>query len=241
MNKEAITIATITLARNTQEERELRLALQELASLHMPVIVADGGSTPSFLSFLHSLPHFTVVPVANSSVWAQAKASVEAACHTNTPFVFYTEPDKKEFFKTGLLSLIAAAGADESTGIVLASRSAAGFATFPFFQQMTESAINHCCAEVTGTEGDYCYGPFLLNRALIPYLDLVEENIGWGWRPYCFGMAHRLGYTTDTFEAGFTCPSHQREDDEKERIYRMKQLEQNIRGLVLSTNVVIRH
>ena len=106
---------------------------------------------------------------------------------------------------------------------------------------MTESTINHCCAEVMGKEADYCYGTFLVNRALIPYLSLVQENIGWGWRPYSFGMAHRLGYTVDTFEADFSCPPQQREDDNKERLYRMNQLEQNIRGLVLSTNVAVKH
>ncbi len=38
----------------------------------------------------------------------------------------------------------------------------------------------------------------------------------------------------EAFEKDFYCPPHQRGDDANERIYRMKQLEQNISGLVLS-------
>ena len=86
---------------------------------------------------------------------------------------------------------------------------------------------------------DYTYGPFLLNRKLAPYLYLVQEDIGWGWRPYAFGLAHRLGYQVNYQEGDFYCPEDQREDNPAERIYRMRQLSQNIQGLVFSTSVAV--
>ena len=91
--------------------------------------------------------------------------------------------------------------------------------------------------EVTGKEYDFTYGPFLLNRQLVPHLQKVKEDIGWGWRAYLFVLAHRLGLTLDAFIDDFVCPPDQRDDDQKERIYRMRQLEQNIRGIVLGSNV----
>jgi hypothetical protein len=45
-------------------------------------------------------------------------------------------------------------------------------------------------------------------------------------------MAHRTGLKLENYESEFNCPSGQREDDAAERIYRMKQLTQNINGLV---------
>lgn len=232
-----IIIATITLARNEAEETELKESLETLVSLNIPVVVADGGSTPYFLSFLDTLPGVTVLPNKTGGVWPQAKASVKAAAQMDKPFIFYTEPDKKEFFKSGLMQMIAQIETRQTTGVVLASRSEEAFASFPTFQQRTEATINSCCEEVTGLQTDFCYGPFLLTKNLAPYLDLVNEDIGWGWRPYVFGVAHRLNYDLHPITGDFFCPQQQRADNPKERIYRMKQLEQNIRGLVLSTNV----
>ena len=239
MKYEEIAIATITLARNKKEAAELTASLQQLASLGIPVTVADGGSIVPFLEFLHSVPTFKIATVNSSGVWAQAKATVQAAHQNSTPFIFYTEPDKKDFFQNGLRHFLESAQTSDGAGIIMASRSGKGFSSFPPFQQMTESTINNCCSEVIGKNKDYCYGPFLVKSKLVSYLDLVVEDIGWGWRPFLFAMAHRLGYTVDAFTDDYNCPVQQQGDDSKERIYRMEQLEQNIRGLVLSTMVAI--
>jgi hypothetical protein len=90
---------------------------------------------------------------------------------------------------------------------------------------------------VIGKKFDYTYGPFLLNSRLVPYLDHIKEDIGWGWRPYLFSVADRLGLEVAATTQNFQCPPDQQEDDAKERIYRMRQLEQNIRGIVLSTTI----
>jgi len=165
-------------------------------------------------------------------LWPQTKASIIEAAN-KSEFVFYTEPDKLDFF-LNYLPKILEPPIYESMGVMLASRSPLGFSTFPPFQQMTENTINQCCKEVMGKNVDYCYGPFLFNSKILPYMNSVNDNCGWGWRPFLFTIAHRLGFT---YQNDFTCPTDQRIDNETERIYRMKQLTQNINGLVEAVGV----
>jgi hypothetical protein len=236
MDKKNLSIATITWARDEAEENLLRKSLQQLASLQIPVHITDGGSGPAFLDFLRSVPHFRLLQVKEKGVWAQAKNSLFEAYRSGSEFILYTEPDKYDFFFRWLSPMLNEVPVNAQSGIILASRLSAGFDTFPPFQRMTETTINNCCAEVVGKPLDYTYGPFVLNRKLVTYLDLVQEDIGWGWRPFTFIVASRLGYNVEAYEAGFSCPPEQRKDDPEERLYRMRQLEQNIRGIVLAAS-----
>ena len=229
-----VCIATISWARNEDEERILREALSKLASLEMPVFITDGGSSESFRTFLGMLPNFTVLEA--KGLWPQAKSSIKAAQETGAEFIFYTEPDKLEFFSDHISKFLRQP-IDNTLGVLLASRSAKAIATFPSFQKMTETAINDCCKEIVGKPIDYCYGPFVFNKRLIPYLDALDDHCGWGWRPFVFAVAQRMGLRVESFEGDFNCPADQREDDEGERIYRMKQLTQNINGLVKATAI----
>ena len=237
MNKKDIVVATITWARDESEAQLLQESLQQLAELDIPVVITDGGSNADFLDFVQSVPHFTLLTTKGKGVWAQARNSLLTAYQSAAPFIFYTEPDKRDFFQHHLPQWLGNMAVNEATGIITASRSAAAFATFPAFQQLTETTINRCCAEILGADMDYTYGPFLLNRQLVPYLELVREDIGWGWRPYVFGIAKRLGYTIKAITGDYSCPPAQRQDDSPERIYRMRQLSQNMQGLTLSTAI----
>jgi hypothetical protein len=237
MNNNNLSIATITWARDEVEENLLRQSLQKLAALDISVFITDGGSNTGFLDFLSGFPHFKLFQVKTKGLWAQAKNSLHQACRSGSEFILYTEPDKYDFFSRLLPQMLNEVRVNSQSGILMASRSTAGFKTFPPFQRMTETTINNCCAEVIGKSLDYTYGPFLLNRKLVPYLDLVQEEIGWGWRPYTFVMASRLGYSVEAYVADFSCPPEQQVDDPKERIYRMRQLEQNMQGIVLSASI----
>ncbi len=235
MNPQDLTIATMTWARNDAEEALLRGSLASLAGLGIPVFVTDGGSPAPFLDFLRGLPHVTVLAPPRPGLWMQTRTSLRAAHGAGAPFVLYTEPDKAGFFAQSLPQLLAEAVPDNHLGVLLFSRSDEGFASFPAFQQMTETTINNCCHEVIGARADYVYGPFLLNRAVVPHLETLPETVGWGWRPYAFNVARRLGYRVAAVTGNFLCPEDQREDTPAERIYRMRQLVQNIEGLTLST------
>lgn len=239
MNLNDVSIATITWARDHQEEAMLRMSLARLSQLDIPVYITDGGSPQSFLAFLGSFPHFHLLEPAKQGLWLQTHSSLLAAYQGGRPFVFYTEPDKTDFFASALHDLLSNVSTPEQLGVWLASRSSAGLASFPAFQQMTETAINNCCAEIIGQPLDYVYGPFLLNRELIPYLQQVVPILGWGWRPFTFHLAKRLGYRLEASVGDFYCPLEQRQDSPAERIYRMRQLTQNVEGLTLSTTAAL--
>lgn len=230
-----VCIATITWARTEGEETLLRQSLQELSKHNIPVFITDGGSNAGFLSFVEALPNMHLVQGNEKGLWAQAKNSLHAAQSHGSSYILYSEPDKLNFFQYHLETFIASSQLSEEDGVCLAARSAKGFATFPSFQQMTETTINNCCAEATGFQFDYTYGPFIVNSRLVDYCDPLPADIGWGWRPFVFVLAQRLGLIIDEYVQDFFCPPDQQEDDATERIYRMKQLEQNVRGIVLAS------
>ncbi len=242
MKTPTVAIATMTWARNAEEELLLRESLTQLAQHNIPVYLTDGGSGEEFLQFLRTFPHFHLMPRRQPGVYAQIRQSLRGAMESGADFVLYTEPDKKFFFAEKLTSFMAALSEAykshrEPLGIFLASRDEKSYATFPAFQQYTESVINRLCAELTGVPVDYSYGPFFLSRQVITLLDGLEDDIGWGWRLFSFAAAKRAGYRIDSHVGEFPCPEEQRDDNAGERLYRMRQLQQSIDGLLLSTQV----
>lgn len=233
-------IVTMSWARNEDEEYVLRHSLEVLSRTGHPVFITDGGSSGSFRSFLRSLPQFTVFE--EKGLWPQVKKSLNAAVSAGARFILYTEPDKPEFFIRQLPQLMKWP-ISQDTGVVITSRSPAGLESFPAFQQMAETTVNRCCAEVTGMQLDYCYGPFLMQAQLVPYLQKLGEETGWGWRPYTFILAHRLGLQLQSFTGDFFCQLAEREDDAAQRRYRMKQLIQNVEGVLqaASAEITSRH
>jgi hypothetical protein len=235
MDEKEVAVATMTWARDAEEEGLLRESLPLLAGLGVPVFVTDGGSGAAFVDFLRALPNFNLCDPPRRGPWEQAGQSLLAARASGRGFVLYTEPDKADFFRRVLRGFIADAPGGADVGVVLASRSAESFQTFPEFQQRTEEAINLCCAELAGAHFDFSYGPFLLGRALVNILESAPRDLGWGWRPYAFATARRLGHRVESLVRDLPCPPSQREDTPRERLLRMRQLAQSVEGLVHST------
>lgn len=127
------------------------------------------------------------VPQATGLV-PQVKASFAAAASFQTRFILYVEPDKEAFFAGAIRDFVLDAAGDAEVGIVLASRSGGSFGTFPPMQQYTEGVINQLCSELVGCDGDYSYGPFLMNRTLLPRVDVMPDRLGWGWRDFMFAV-----------------------------------------------------
>jgi hypothetical protein len=234
MDKTHLAIATITLARKAEEQSLLLSGLRALAASSLPVFVTDGGSDPGFLQQARAVEGVTFCDPARA-LWPQTRRSLQAAHRAGARWILYTEPDKLDFFRENLAAFIGSIRVDERSGVVLVSRDAQKQASFPAFQQYTESVINRCCAELTGRSLDYSYGPFLLASSIVPRIVPPNEDIGWGWRPFTFGIAHRLGLRIEQVLAASPCPADQRAD--VERVYRMQQLAQSVEGLVLSTKV----
>ncbi len=232
MQENLVSVATITWARTEDEEAVLCGSLTALSETGLRVSVADAGTNASFTRFLRSLPGFVVTVPGERGLVAQVKASLDAAARFEMPFVLYTEPDKEVFFAGPLADFIGRAEAERDTGVVLAARSEASFNTFPPMQRYTEGVINHLCGELIGRVGDYSYGPFLLNRGLLPTLAELPPKTGWGWRPFVFLAAHRRKLRVSHIVGDYSCPPDQREEDDEERAHRLRQLGENISGLL---------
>jgi hypothetical protein len=229
-----LAVATITLARSNEEAALLLASLRELAGRHgLPVYAADGGSIGGFLEALEAVPDLSVRRLAaNCGLDAQVKAALSDAAASGAPRILYTEPDKRAYFQDRLAAFLAAD--DGGAGVHLAARDAASFATFPAGQQLPELLMNRLAGETLGTAGDLCYGPLLLAPSLVPLFLDVEERLGWGWRFFLMAGAHAQGMGVRLWEADLPCPEDQRgEDDLRARLYRMAQLEQNVRGFAL--------
>jgi hypothetical protein len=229
--------ATITWARDAEEERTLRRALAALTRAALPVVVADKGNSPAFTSFLRGLPDVVLSPPAEATLVGQVRASLRAALAVERPFVLYTEPDKEQFFERGLQEFLASAPRFEEVGIVLAARTAASVATFPPFQRYTEGAINGLWEQIAGEAADYSYGPMLIRRPLVRCIELAPPDLGWGWRHLMIGLARRLGYRVLHVSGDHPCPPDQYDEPESERLHRIRQLAQNVNGVVLSSTV----
>ena len=234
-------VATITWARTAAEEALLRRSLQALAGIGWPVAVADAGTNSAFAEFLDSLPSFSVTTPSERGLVAQVKASVTLAATFATPFVLYSEPDKQPFFDEGLRNFVRRAGETRDggeLGVALAARSAGSFETYPPMQRYTEGVINDLCGAFVGRKGDYSYGPFIMSRALLPRIAMLPNELGWGWRHAVFHAAHRAGLRVEHVIDDYPCPPDQRVEDDAERTHRLRQLSDNIRGLITEPSPV---
>jgi hypothetical protein len=65
----------------------------------------------------------------------------------------------------------------------------------------------------------------------------IADDAGWGWRPFVFALAARMGLGVTLLEGDYLCPPDQRGEDAGERLHRIRQLQQNVRGLILAQSV----
>jgi hypothetical protein len=230
--KPYVSVATVTLARDDGEQHLITATLRRLSEMQFNVAVSDGGSPGALVESLRALRGVVVIPPVHPGLVGQVKAAVNGAGAFEAPFVLYLEADKASFVNGRLEAFVRHAPQADDIGVVLASRTEESFRTYPVIQQRTESTFNGLAADVMRLSTDYLYGPFLLNRRLLPYVERASPELGWGWRPFIFAVAHRLGFRIAHVDDEHPCPTEQRIEDEGERIHRLRQLSQNINGLV---------
>jgi len=234
----SVSIATVTFARNVDEERRVLAALEELSRSGIRVVAADGGSPQTFVDRVANLPHLEIMPNADEpGLVGQARFALRLALSLNTDRILYTEPDKLLFFRTHLHTFIERAR-DSTAGIVLAARSAASFESYPASQRFAEGVLNTYCSTEVGRVADYSYGPFMMRRDLVGALDDLPAFIGWGWRPFLFVTARKYGHDVIGLEGDFECAEADRVDDETQRRHRLCQLAENLAGVVRATRSV---
>lgn len=231
MNLSDIAVATITRVRGRDEERTVRQSLSTLVATGIPVAASDGGSANRFVDWLRRLPNLTLAKRGDSLV-RQVRASVAEAHKTGRPFILYTEPDKRDFFAGGLAEFVERASIAGSIGIQLAARSTSALTTFPRFQRLAEASASDLCRRTIGADTDYFYGPFLVRRELARLVFSASDDLGWGWRPFLFVTASRLGHRVVGIPGDHECPRDQRTEHDRDKEYRLRQFSDNVRGLL---------
>ena len=219
-------------ARSPEEETSLLRSLSRLAGYVNPVVIADRGNRPDFTNALRDIPGVRVIIPAAVGPAGQIKASVDVAASFGTRYVLYAEPDKEDFFARRLRNFVERAPDADDVGIVLASRSTGSLETFPPMQRYTEGVFNDLCGNMIGAIGDYTYGPFLMHQKLLSHMAALNPALGWGWRPATFVAAIRQGLQVIHVVDDHPCPEDQRQEDDYDRRHRMRQLSENITGLL---------
>ena len=232
MDTAQIAVATLTWARTRDESTGLAQSLASLVDVGLPVAVADREAEPTFGPKLRSLSGVSVVAPDAPSLVEQIKASIRAAAALGRRFVLYTEPDKERFFATRLRDFIQRAPDGVDVGVVVACRARCAFETFPPAQRQAEAIINTLTSETTGVVGDYSYGPFLMARSVVDDVMRLPDGLGWGWRIATFAAAQRRSLTIRHITGDYRCPPDQSIERPDDRSYRLRQLSENIQGLI---------
>jgi hypothetical protein len=227
-----VAFVTMTWARTEPEARLLLASLTVLSGYGASVFVTDGGSPPDFVSCIRSLPHVALGEDRGGLV-SQVSHSLRRAAASDAELLVYTEPDKQDFFRTGIEALITEARTHPDAALTIASRDECSMATFPAGQRRIEQLFNQLAGDLLGWAGDLLYGPFVMTRRTAnEYLPLLRSDLGWGWRTYlttrCVREAKRVIHHSGHFPYS-SAPST--EDDEQDLLYRLEQFMQNVRGL----------
>jgi hypothetical protein len=225
-------LVTMTWAPSSHQEDLLMRSLAVAATLRLPIAIADRNGRPEFVERISGLPRTVVVAAGENGLVPQIMAAFDAALAFEPRMLFYSEPDKETFFSQAAASLLEGALRLDTPALVLAARSDASFATFPPMQRYTESVVNHVCGELVGVAGDYSYGPFVFPRELFSKIRDLPSNLGWGWRLAAFRAARREGLPIVHVLHDVPCPLDQRREDDTERVHRLRQLSENLLGLI---------
>jgi len=231
LNVGELVVVTITLARGAEEEALIARALQNASGAGFSIIASDGGSRPEFVERIRSIPRATVVVSPAAGLVAQIKHALAAAVDRAADWILYTEPDKDVFLEEHAMHLIEAAARD-ADAVWVAARTSRALATFPKIQQFTEQTINTLTSDAVGVPGDYSYGPMILPSRAATYALEAPDRLGWGWRHFVLARARRAGFPIALHTGDYECPVAQRQETDAERIHRLKQLTQNLDGLI---------
>jgi hypothetical protein len=232
-----LVVVTMTMARGPDEEALIVRALRHVSDAGFPIVACDGGSRAEFVEDLRALPRTTLLLSPARGLIAQITHAVATAVDRGATRIFYTEPDKDVFLEQHATRFLEAAR-QNADAVCVAARTASALATFPSIQQFTERTINTLISDVVGVSGDYSYGPMLLPPQAAKYALQAPEHIGWGWRHFVLARAHRAGIPVALQTGEYECPPAQRQDTGTERIHRLRQLAQNVEGLLAGLTFV---
>lgn len=234
MPVEKFTVSTITWARDRKEEKLVYDSLSALAGKNIHVVAVDGGSSEEFLDSLKKFRNISVIRSSKKGLQNQVVESLREA-QASSRYILYTEANKSDFFRNQFDGFLSRAmnviDKNPNTGIVLPSRTKESFSTFPEFQQRSEFFLNTVLSEFLDKKGDFAYGPRIIASDLIPYLDQLPRDVGWGWMTYLLLITKGLGKNIHTVDLDLPCPQGERENTYADKLLRLKQLKNHIEAV----------
>ena len=181
---DSVAVVTMTRAERDEDARLLTQSLLILKGRGLPVFVSDRGAVELSVEGID-------IAREGDSLVQQVQASMGRAIDAGFETLIYTEPDKQEFFQSGLTRFLERSAAD---AVTVASRDVSSMETFPGSQQVIENSFNVIASDFLGVRTDFLYGPLVLpSRFMRGCLDELTEDLGWGWRPFVLARAHRAG------------------------------------------------
>ena len=176
-------IATVSYDRNDSSLRDRMIqSFQEWKALGMDVVTSDSGSSEEFVKKIKDMG-IEVLRRPDGFVGTGIKQSIQKAVELGADKIVYTESDKSRKYgftkeiKTCLSKL-------EEADIVIPSRTALAFATYPHVRQWTETNIinffyGKLLYDLAGSEvKDYSYGPRVFRKEVAPFF-VKSPYIDW--------------------------------------------------------------
>jgi hypothetical protein len=229
--KKPLAIATMTRAASEEEAARLSEGLTCLSVLNVPVFVTDNSQHPALAPSIAQLPNLHFVKESQDMV-PRICNSLRRAAAERPDAIVYTEPDKLDFFRTGMDRLLRTAEQNPSS-LVIPARDKSSFESIPSGQRMLESMTRQIVAQYLGSDIDLLFGPFALPCAAVEqYLPGVRTEFGWGWRTYVIARCLKHGVPLIVSEGRFPAPEWNRhEDDGPSRLYRLRQFVESVEGI----------
>lgn len=205
--------AVATFCHEFKGNRDLMLdSLAWLSTHGYKVAVADGGSSPQFLSEIEKMGHKLLR--TSNGVRDQKEISLLAASEA-ADHVFYCEVDKYDFFTTRLEETLRRYR-ESTIDYAVIAREPSEFESFPVVQREIEAAENNIIGHELGIAGDYVYGPAIIPSSHVGKLRdsmFYGQTVnGWGVTWYLLARALTDGLTIGTIATGCAVPRQDRNE-----------------------------
>ncbi|MFZ3077905.1 MAG: glycosyltransferase [Candidatus Aenigmatarchaeota archaeon] len=232
MKNGKIIVATITWDGGISAEGgKIIKTMRELKKYGYDVITVDGGSSKETIEGMRE-SGAKIYRQKGKGIGSAMKESIRHAYDSGADAIVYMESDKysypKEIEKT--IGPVLGGKAD----LVVPSRSAKSFLTYPPFQILTESLINASISVILKNFADYTYGSRTFGRKVAPYF-FESRYSDWG---VMYNPLKRLKQDGFKTKAVYVDVSFPKEDYRKEFAsakvwrYRLKQIKQDLKPVL---------
>jgi hypothetical protein len=227
-------ITSVSLIRNEAEAEVVLETIYNFSKLNIPVIICDGGSPEEYKKLIRKMPNVILSESPGGLTHQLVLSHREAAKYGK--YLLYTQSDKLDFSRNTAFKLIETYSANPDKGVLIAARNSASLATYPRFQKTQEEFLNYFMGDYIVIPEDYYAGPKIYPASLVPYLDQLNTDIGWGIEAYFYAIAKRMELPFNFYDFFMRAPVDV-DNPEITKKYRLQITKWQIEGLRLGQSV----